>query len=92
MASEWYVLTYDIDKRHSDVKSHLLRNGFSACMNKSGKSYKVPNTTVFTQATSTREAMSKFYKEVSALDRTVKVMKLFACILNGQELDSDELC
>ncbi len=53
------ILSYDIDKKHSEVKSKLLEKGYSISWNYPGqKAYILPNTTVWQKNKSTDGAIA----------------------------------
>ncbi|MEX2484777.1 MAG: hypothetical protein WED10_09460 [Brumimicrobium sp.] len=80
------LITYDINNRHSDVKSELESKGFSdSWLDKNKNTYYLPNTTLWhDNINSTIEANRVFHETIESLnvgkspDEIIKVERFIA--------------
>jgi hypothetical protein len=90
----WTVISYDIDRMHSEVKVAARAAGFQDCVNADGgKARKLlPNTTLFRDTTDVPTAMKEFRKVVASVSSSIRIQKLFGTALGNYWLDSDATC
>ena len=84
----WTVISYDIDRMHSEVKVAARAAGFQDCVNADGgKARKLlPNTTLFRDTTDVPTAMKEFRKGSGIRFEFDQVQKLFDLGLEAERL------
>lgn len=75
------LLTYDIDKKHSEVKAALKKKGYKDRFQNDGKTVYLPNTTMMKAGITA--AIARDDMKAVAKSEQVELIRCFACEYDG---------
>jgi hypothetical protein len=88
-----YAVTYDIDRRHAEVRAQCLRAGFGDRVGHGdGTVRKLPGTTLVVQAAGCPDAARMFLREAAKVSGTVTVLRLVSFEYSNLYRLSDREC
>ena len=86
----WTLVSYDIDRMHSEVKAAARAAGFQDCVAQPPRL--LPNTTLFRNTADVPTAMQEFRAVVASVSSSIRIQKLFGTAVGNYWLDSDTAC